>query len=56
MIGIKTKKPVAEVLSACIEKGVLCLSAKDKLRLLPPLNIPTEQLQKAVDVIIASLS
>ena len=55
MIGIKTEKPVAEVLSACIEKGVLCLSAKDKLRLLPPLNIPAEQLQKAVDVIIDCL-
>lgn len=55
MIGITTKKPVSEVLSACMEKGVLCLSAKEKLRLLPPLNIPTEQLEKAVDVIIEAL-
>ena len=39
MIGIKTVKPAGEVLAACMEKGVLCLTAKDKVRLLPPLNI-----------------
>jgi acetylornithine/N-succinyldiaminopimelate aminotransferase len=55
MIGIKTEKPVSEVLMKCMENGVLCLSAKEKLRLLPPLNIPTEQLAKAVDVIIEAL-
>lgn len=55
MIGIETKKPVSEVIAACMEKGVLCLSAKEKLRLLPPLNIPMEQLTKAVDVIIEAL-
>ncbi len=51
MIGIKTKKPVSEVIKYCIENGVLCLSAKDKLRLLPALNIDFELLKKAVDVI-----
>ena len=51
MIGIKTVKPAKEVLAACMEQGVLCLTAKDKVRLLPPLNIPMEQLQKAVAVI-----
>ncbi len=55
MIGIKTEKPVSEVLMKCMENGVLCLSAKEKLRLLPPLNIPTEQLKKAVDVVIEAL-
>lgn len=51
MIGIKTTKPAKEVLAKCMEQGVLCLTAKDKVRLLPPLNIPMEQLQKAVSVI-----
>ena len=51
MIGIKTKKSVGEVIFKCIEKGVLCLSAKDKLRLLPALNISWEELKKAVAVI-----
>lgn len=51
MIGIKTKKPVAEVIKECMNNGVLCLSAKDKLRLLPALNIDFELLKKAVEVI-----
>lgn len=51
MIGIKTEKPAAEVLKGCMEKGVLCLTAKDKVRLLPALNIPMEVLKKAVAVI-----
>lgn len=51
MIGIKTAKPAKEVVTACMEQGVLCLTAKDKVRLLPALNIPMDQLQKAVDVI-----
>ena len=51
MIGIKTAKPAGEVLKACMDKGVLCLTAKDKLRLLPALNIPMDQLEKAVAVI-----
>jgi len=55
MIGVTTEKPVAEVIAKCMENGVLCLSAKDKLRLLPPLNISMEEIDRAVDVIIASL-
>ena len=51
MIGIKTKKSAKEVVSTCIEKGVLCLTAKDKVRLLPALNIPMEQLKKAISVL-----
>ena len=48
------EKPVSEVLSKCREQGVLCLTAKDRLRLLPALNIPTELLEKAVRVIKAA--
>ena len=51
MIGIKTVKNAKDVVNACIEKGVLCLTAKDRVRLLPALNIPMEQLQPAVEVI-----
>ena len=51
MIGIKTVKPAKEVVMACMEQGVLCLTAKDKVRLLPALNIPMELLEKAVAVI-----
>jgi len=37
--------------NACMARGVLALTAKDKVRLLPALNIPMEQLQQAVEVI-----
>jgi len=52
MIGLKTKLPATEVVKKCIENGVLCLTAKDKVRLLPPLNIPDELLIKAAEIII----
>ncbi len=51
MIGIKTVKSAAEVVKSAMEKGVLCLTAKDKVRLLPALNIPFEDLQKAIEII-----
>ena len=51
MIGIKTVKAAKDVVATCMEQGVLCLTAKDKVRLLPALNIPMELLQKAVAII-----
>lgn len=54
MLGIKTKKPVKDVLNECMANGVLCLTAKDKLRLLPALNIPMDVLVRAVDIIKAA--
>ena len=51
MVGVKTTKPVAQVIARCREQGVLCLSAKDKLRLLPPLSIPESLLEQALEVI-----
>ena len=54
MVGIKTTRPVSEVVADCMQNGVLCLTAKDKVRLLPALNIPDELLIRAADVIKAS--
>ncbi len=51
MMGIKTVKEAKEVVNCCIDKGVLVLTAKDKVRLLPPLNIETNELIKALDII-----
>ena len=56
MIGIKPVKPAREVVGRCIENGVLCLTAKDRVRLLPALNIPMEQLEKAIAVLKAALA
>ena len=51
MIGVKTTRPAGEVVTACRENGVLVLTAKDRVRLLPALNIPMEQLEKAVAIL-----
>lgn len=51
MIGVKVKKPLAETMTACRDKGVLVLTAHDKMRLLPPLNIPFDVLKEAVEII-----
>lgn len=53
MVGIKTVAPAAQVVAECMNRGVLCLTAKDKVRLLPALNIPMEDLSYAVDTIKA---
>jgi acetylornithine/N-succinyldiaminopimelate aminotransferase len=34
-----------------MEKGVLCLTAKTKVRLLPALNIPMDVLQEAIEIL-----
>lgn len=52
MLGIELERDVNEVLSACIERGVLPIKAKNKLRLLPALNIPMADLEYAVKVIL----
>ena len=51
LLGLKTTKPAPEVLAACRDRGVLCLTAKDKVRLIPALNIPDDLLAKAAQVI-----
>ncbi len=56
MIGIKTVKPAGDVVKKCIEKGVLCLTAKDKVRLLPALNIDFDVLKKAISIIKETIS
>ena len=54
MIGIKPVKPAREVVLKCIERGVLCLTAKNKVRLLPALNIPSETFRGALEILRAA--
>ena len=51
MLGIETVKPAKEVVARCMEQGVLVLTAKTKVRLLPALNIPKAELERAISVI-----
>ncbi len=52
MLGLETVRPAGEVVKTCMEDGVLCLTAKNKVRLLPALNIPDSLLRKAAEVIL----
>ncbi|RDF11215.1 aspartate aminotransferase family protein [Haemophilus paraphrohaemolyticus] len=53
MIGVEFEEgtKAADVVVKCIEKGVLFLTAKTKLRLLPPLIINDEQIEKGIAVL-----
>lgn len=51
MIGVKTVKPAKDVVAACMERGVMPLTAKDKVRLLPALNIPMDKLKEAIEIL-----
>lgn len=51
MLGIETKKDANDVIAYCRENGVLVIKAKNKVRLLPALNIPFELLERAVNII-----
>ncbi len=51
MVGIETDKAAADVMNACREKGVVVLTAHDRGRLLPALNIPMPLLEEAIAVL-----
>lgn len=51
MLGIKTNKDAKEIVKECMEKGLLVLTAKDKVRLLPALNITYDLLEKGIDIL-----
>ena len=51
MIGIECTRPAGEIIDECRENGVLVIKAKQKIRLLPALNIDMKLLEKAIKVI-----
>jgi len=50
MIGVKCNKPAREIVSKCLENGLVVLTAKDKVRFLPPLNISSEELEEGLKI------
>ena len=50
MIGVKCSKPAREIVSKCLENGLVVLTAKDKVRFLPPLNISSEELEEGLKI------
>lgn len=54
-ISLKTKK-ASDILSQAFENGLLILTAKDKIRLLPPLNITYDELDQGLNILIDLLN
>lgn len=51
MLGIETDKPAGEVAKACLANGLLILTAKTKLRLLPALNISDAEQDEGLEIL-----
>ena len=52
MIGIRLRsKKAADIVKLGLENGLLLLTAKDKLRLLPPLTITYEEIDKGMEIL-----
>lgn len=51
MIGIETERNAKEIADEALKSGVLILTAKSKLRMLPPLNITYEQIDSALKIL-----
>lgn len=51
MLGIETERSAKDIANECLEQGLIVLTAKTKVRLLPPLNIKQEQLAKAIQIL-----
>jgi acetylornithine/N-succinyldiaminopimelate aminotransferase len=56
MIGVGVEgRDAKEIVAACAEKGLLILTAKEKLRLLPPLNIGADETGEGLAILRAAL-
>ena len=56
MLGVESARPAAALVSDLLSRGVVALTAKTRLRLLPPLTIPWPDLRQAVSIIKEALS
>ena len=57
MVGIELEDgyKAPDIVAKGIENGVIMLTAKSKIRLLPPLNITKEDLNKGLDLLLKSM-
>lgn len=51
MLGIETDYKAADIANKCLQKGLLVLTAKTKIRLLPALNITKEETDKGLSIL-----
>lgn len=55
MLGIEVACDNKAVVKRCIQNGLLVLTAKNKIRLLPPLNIDQAMLKKGIEILAQSI-
>ncbi len=56
MLGIEVDGDAKDVVKQCLQRGLVVLTAKTKVRLLPALNIPIDQLEKGLNILTEVLS
>ena len=57
MIGIELKnKKAGDVVRAALDKGLLLLTAKTRIRLLPPLTITYDEIDKGLEILLGLLN
>ena len=52
MLGVRTERKAIDIVKEGMEAGILCLTAKDKVRLLPPLNISEQELIRGLEILV----
>ncbi len=56
MIGLEIAKNAREVAEKCLERGLIVLTAKDRIRLLPPLTIKKDEMDFGLKILNEVLS
>jgi acetylornithine/N-succinyldiaminopimelate aminotransferase len=57
MIGVSLENSDAkQVVSACLKRGLLALTAKEKIRFLPPLIITDDEIERGLDIFAEALA
>lgn len=51
MLGVEVEKSSKDIADECLKNGLLVLTAKDKVRLLPALNISQAELEKGLNIL-----
>ena len=55
MLGVEVVPDAKKVVTKCLEKGAMFLTAKTKVRLLPALNISYPLIDRAIDILLAAI-
>ena len=51
MIGLNVEKPAKEIAQNCLERGLLVLTAHEKVRIVPPLNITKTEMDEGLTIL-----